>query len=522
MKLRRSLMVIAIALAASLPSTARADGCPDGCSNNEHVCAMQATIESMACVRGCGGGDLQCRLGCRRAMIANRKACRSQRMDCITSCSPAMLGPDAASTCAPSCGIGARTCAVDMATSAIACIHGCRRARPGGMADCLKQCAATLGSGGSSCVASFQGCLEGCDGQRPGACFDTVTEQCTAQACSAAQPCVQPNEFCSPRCAPGPSSGQCFDTVDMQCSGQSCSSDQPCASANQVCLPQCPPPTPVGKCFDSAAQQCTDEACSLDQPCSSSDEVCTLQCPPPPPSGQCFDVTRLQCTDQMCGPDQPCPAGQRCLAACPLPTPIPQCSGDPCGGRCFISPACPAGIACPQVVQLGQCEITSAGDCGCVPYVPPTPQPPCSGDTCGGPCVISPPCPPGGPCPERPSQLGQCEITSSGDCGCVPYVPPTPRPTSTGAPGTPSPTPLPIGHCGGDTCGGRCWVSPCPPGVPCPALSAAQLGQCETTSSGDCECIPYVPPTPRRNAAATHAAVRARFRPHALRARCAP
>ena len=457
MKLRRSLMVIAIALAASLPSTARADGCPDGCSNNEHVCAMQATIESMACVRGCGGGDLHCRLGCRRAMIANRKACRSQRMDCITSCSPAMLGPDAASTCAPSCGIGARTCAVDMATSAIACIHGCRRARPGGMADCLKQCAATLGSGGSSCVASFQGCLEGCGGQRPGACFDTVTEQCTAQACSAAQPC---------------------------------------------------------------------------------------------------------------------PAGQRCLASCPLPTPEPQCSGDPCGGRCFISPPCPAGVACPQVAQLGQCEITSSGDCGCVPYVPPTPQLQCSSDTCGGPCEIFPLCPPGGPCPERPPYLGQCEITSSGDCSCVPYVPPTPRPTSTGAPGTPSPTPLPVAHCGGDTCGGKCWVSPCPPGVPCPAVSAAQLGQCEITYSGDCECVPYLPPTPepqcsgdscggpceispnalptararsscssgsarsptratadacpscrrrlRHNAAATRAAVRAPFRPRALPVKCAP
>ena len=549
MNLRRSVIVAIVALVSSLPGVARADGCVSGCSNNQHICTMQARIESVACMRGCPSGDLQCRLDCRTAMVANRVACRSQRMDCATSCSPAILSPDSASVCAPGCGTDTRACSIDMRMGGVACIRQCLRAGSSGMADCLGQCAAELRSGGASCSATFQGCLEGCGGQGSGACFDTLTGQCTAQACSQVQPCSQPNEFCSPRCAPGPSSGQCFDTVGMQCTGQTCSSDQPCALPNQVCLSQCPPPTPTGKCFDTAAQQCTDEACSPGQACSGSDEICTLQCPPPPPSGQCFDVIQRQCTDQKCGPDQPCPSGQRCLASCPLPTPTPQCGGDACGGRCLISPPCPGDLPCPAnaAVLLGQCETAAAGDCACVPYAPPTPTPQCGGDVCGGQCFISPPCPPGGPCPEIATRLGQCEIASSGNCECVPYapptptpqcggdvcggkclispcppgaecfaptrpgqceatssgacecvpvVPPTPTPTPAGAGGTPSPTPPPVDQCGGDTCGGKCWISPCPPGVPCPALSAALSGQCEITSSGSCECVPYVPPTP--------------------------
>jgi hypothetical protein len=206
--------------------------------------------------------------------------------------------------------------------------------------------------------------------------------------------------------------------------------------------------------------------------------------------GKCFDTTTKECTDQPCTLGTPCPtANQVCTLQCPPPT--PQCSGLPCSGSCVVPFPCPAGKTCngPDVpVFLGQCEPNATGGCDCVALPTPTagppsptPTPQCSGATCGGPCLISFPCPPGGPCPEMPIQLGQCASTTSGACECERVGP------------TPAPTPPP--QCNSAACGGSCViVPPCTLPGPCPNFVIS--GQCGVAADGSCQCVPGPPPTP--------------------------
>jgi hypothetical protein len=461
--MRRRILFTALIMTgwvAQLPA-ARADQCALSCAIGQSVCVTQARIAAKACLRGCGSDTttVQCRAGCVRTFLDSQAGCRAASADCGTAC-PTPLA--AADTCSATCSDSAQACFADALRTGRAYLRTCPAgtARPG----CWQQGAVGLRSSGATCLATFQGCLAACQGPVSGACFDTIALQCTAEACGPGQACSQPNEFCSPRCAAPQPSGTCFDPSTMECTQQPCSSSQPCAQANQTCVPECPGPPPKGKCFDTASKQCTDQPCVPGASCGAPNLLCTLQC------------------------------------SRPLPTPTPQCSSLPCGGQCVISPPCPAGGPCPEIASLlGQCALDSAGSCRCVPpsagptrTPPPTATPQCSSRPCGGDCVISQPCPPGAVCPEIPILLGHCTLDPAGTCQCEP---PTPGPTR-----TPPPTATP--QCGSQPCGGDCVISPsCPPGGACPNF--ALMGECRDDGSGTCQCMPITAPTQTPSPACT-------------------
>lgn len=324
---------------------------------------------------------------------------------------------------------------------------------------------------------------------------------------------------CDQNCAPGSRCGQfpCgLETVQGVCesSGSTCVCvPPPCVSLTPTpiiigigdCGASCDSRPCKGQCADGSVAPGFCTALTIDQGCACA-PVCGTPVPTPPSS-----CNAVPC-DGPCTLPIPCPLGVPCpiqLGQCemstsgacecvpvvptPPATPTPQCNAVPCGGDCTISFPCPNGAPCPEVpARLGQCASTSSGQCECVPIGPtpmPTPTPQCSGAACSGPCTIwfpPPPCTRPGMCdgPEVPVLSGQCEMTASGDCACVPVSP------------TPTATPTP--QCTGGTCDGPCTIAfPCPPNVPCPDL--VQLGQCEASATGGCECVPPTPaatPTP--------------------------
>ncbi len=487
--LRRVLFAGAIAVSSAvLPTPARADQCGLSCAFGHHVCAMQAWTEAKACVLGCGSGAaaLPCAVGCLRTFRAARAACRATRVDCSTSCPTAS---EAVDTCSPTCSANTPMCFANASSVGKACVQRCSAGAAS--VDCFKQCAVGLRSSGATCQATLQGCLAGCQGPVNGACFDTIALQCTTEACSSAQACSRPNEFCSPRCGSPAPSGTCFDPTAMQCTTQACSPSQPCAATNQTCVPICPPPAPIGTCFDTITKECTDQSCAMGTGCRTPNQLCTLQCPPPPQcssvpcGGPC--VVPFPCpAGKVCnGPDVPageCEMGRSGTCECvpmlpsPAPTPTPQCSSVPCAGTCEVASPCPLGATCP--VFMGQCEMSTSGACECVPILPtpgPTPTPQCAGATCGGPCTVPLPCVAGSPCPDL-IVPGQCEASTAGGCTCVPIKP------------TPMATPTPA--CTGSSCGGPCVIEP--PCFPFGCELPAQLGTCETVS-GTCTCVPVTP-----------------------------
>jgi hypothetical protein len=166
----------------------------------------------------------------------------------------------------------------------------------------------------------------------------------------------------------------------------------------------------------------------------------------------------------------------------PLPTPTPQCAT--CAGPCIpaVSPLpCPATGVCngPEVpVLAGQCEMSAAGACECVPILPtppPTPTPQCTGATCSGPCFVPLPCAANLPCLDL-IVPGQCEASAAGGaCECVPILP------------TPLPTPPPA-PCTSLPCAGNCTIFPtCTPGGGCPQYVI--LGTCQVVAD-TCTCVP--------------------------------
>jgi hypothetical protein len=447
--LRHVFLVAAVVLTATVrPPKVTADDCSHSCGRSHRVCRMQAVLAAKACLRGCGSdaAALQCKAGCYHTFRAARTACRASRADCTTNCPTAAAEAD---TCATGCGGDARGCFDDALSTGKTCVLGCTADTPTGLAGCLEDCASKVRRRGGACLATLQGCLSECQGTESGACFDTIAMQCTAESCGPEQACSQPNEFCSSRCGSVPPSGMCFDPTTKQCTQQTCSPTQPCAEANQTCVRECPPPRPHGTCFDTVTQQCMDEPCFPEVGCSVANQVCTLQCPRPP-----------------------------------------QCVSVPCGGRCIVSSPCPPGGPCPEVedVLLGQCALDSAGSCQCAPPSPrptrtprPTPTPQCTGETCGGPCIISYPCAADGQCPDAPVRRGECASTTSGACECVP-IELTPRPT---------PTP----QCNSNACGGPCVIrSSCAGSEICP--DAVIRGQCSAAADGSCQCVPGPTPTP--------------------------
>jgi hypothetical protein len=225
--------------------------------------------------------------------------------------------------------------------------------------------------------------------------------------------------------------------------------------------------------------------------------------------GQCLDVVQGRCTGEPCGAGIPCASpNQRCeltgrfcpcgSAGTPTATPTPQCESVPCGGSCVIGPHCHAGIRCPEVpVRPGQCQqVTAANHCECLPVPIPTatptatPTPQCESVPCQGSCVLSFPCLPGQACSSA-VRLGQCQVTTAGSCNCLPFPTSTPRPSRTP---TATKTPQCVGA--GASCGGPCVLSsPCPPGHFCPDV--VRRGQCQFTAAGRCGCLPFPTPTPR-------------------------
>ena len=206
----------------------------------------------------------------------------------------------------------------------------------------------------------------------------------------------------------------------------------------------------------------------------------------------------VQCAATIDSSRAACVAAFRgCLSGCPVPTPLAQCSRVPCGGRCVIGPTCPPGGPCPEYPsRLGECLADSTGACGCVPVSPPptrtpqpTPTPQCTGAVCGGACTIDIPfpCPAGEVCdgPDIPALQGQCASTATGTCDCIPVEPTPPTPRATRTP-----------QCGGRVCGGPCVFSPtCPPGQPCSeAEFVIRPGECTADPTGACQCVPVSPP----------------------------
>lgn len=408
-----------------------------------------------------------------------------------------------AKACWQSCGSGpaARQCRVGCIRTLLGARTACRAARGDCGTSCpaplaaADSCSATCSGNAQTCLADTLGagktCLQSCpaDTALPG-CW----EQCAAGLRGSGASCLAILQGCLAACQ-GPVSGACFDTIALQCTAEACSPDQACSQPNEFCSPRCAAPRPGGTCFDSSTMQCTQQPCSPTQPCAQANQTCVPECPVPPPKGRCFDITSKQCTDQPCAPGASCGAPNLlCTLQCPPPPPPPtpgsQCSSVPCGGRCVIAPPCPADGPCPEIASLlGQCALDTAGTCRCVPPSPgptrtpqPTPTPQCASVPCGGPCVISP-CPPGALCPEMPSRRGQCTADSAGACQCVPVVPPTQPPL-------PTPTP----QCDAVPCGGQCViVPPCPPGEVCPNFVIK--GECRDDAAGSCQCMPSAVPT---------------------------
>jgi hypothetical protein len=303
----------------------------------------------------------------------------------------------------------------------------------------------------------------------------------------------------------------------QECTVGQCCRGAPCGGACFISVPclegPCPEAIEPGQCEQSADGSC--DCAPFPTPTTGQQGTPTAT-----PLPQCSGATcGGQCTLAFpCSPGEACPAlvqlGQCQLSAAgscdclpastptPTATPVPQCSGATCGGDCIISLPCPLDAPCPKIPALqGQCTLSPGGSCDCVPLSTPTPvpspTPQCSGAACGGPCVLNwaPfPCPKGARCGEIPVRSGQCGLSTSGACECLPLPTPTQEPEET-------PTP----QCGGATCGGPCVVrvDSCLPGVPCPDVLVK--GECEPTAAGDCACVPPTPPptpTPQCNAAA--------------------
>ena len=563
---RLGLIIVAVFV---LQAPVAAEQCANSCARARGVCAMQSRIALRACLQGCVTGGAQCRASCMTALRTGRATCQATRADCMTTC-PAPAARSA--SCIGGCSAAAKSCFAGALPASATCVETCRSADGAGVKNCLEQCAGTIGGSRSACLATFQGCVVGCDGQASGSCFSTTALACTTEMCGPDHACSKPDEFCSPRCSAPPPSGTCLELGNLQCTHGTCSPTEPCAQPGETCVPICPPPFPQGRCFDRTTKECSDQPCDPMHPCASSDQVCTWQCPVHTPAPPCASVPcGGPCAiSPTCPPGRVCPeaaflirpgqctlgtAGNcTCVPATPPPTPTPQCTDQPCGGPCKAIvpfPCRPDGICNgPDVaVREGQCDVTANGSCDCVPLQPTpaaTPTPQCTGATCGGPCVISPGCPPGETCPEFPDRPGECTLDATGNCACVPGSPP-PTPTAQATP-TPQCSDRPCGgackaivpfpcrpdgicngpdfpvregqcaltanggcdcvpilptpaatatpQCTGATCGGPCVIGPiCPPGEICPEFPS-RPGQCTADSAGNCQCVPIEPPTP--------------------------
>ncbi|HXQ21287.1 MAG TPA: Ig-like domain-containing protein, partial [Candidatus Acidoferrales bacterium] len=363
--------------------------------------------------------------------------------------------------------------------------------------------------------ASSEVCGQGCDPVVTGAC-DECAGGC-GYLCVLGTPAPTPTPEGACFTGPPNCAGGSFPSSQEACCKLSLSGAMPgvvswCAITNFD-----PSSGTCGACADPCAGLPTPAPTPTVPSCCQSDVggLCDMGviCPPPTPGGcalacddrpcvsTCADGSLAKGTCSALTVDRGCQCAPDCAPGTPVPTPKPppaQCTSLlPCAGKCTIFPTCTPGGACPQFVILGTCQLV-ADTCTCVssnstplPLTTPTPQ--CTGAPCGGSCVISSPpfpCPPGAICnstqgPDVPVQLGQCEVTTAGNCDCAPMDTPTPTPTPTG------------GQCSGVMCGGPCTICPpCTPDTVCPEIPC-RLGACQADASGGCSCVADVStPTP--------------------------
>ena len=500
------LFLVSLALSIGYAS-ANAQQCASGCTVGRGICTMQARTARAACLRGCATGDMQCHSACMTAMRSAHATCRGARTDCMTTCPGIPAGTTAA--CAEGCGATAKQCFADTFAAGRTCVQSCKAAGGTGVMSCLVQCAVTMERSRLACVTAFQQCLSGCPEPTPPA-------QCSSEPCGGR--CV-----IAPNCPPGVlcpafvQLGQCVADATGAC-GCAPVSPPPTRTPQPTPTPQCAAAMCGGACTIGIPFPCADgEVCNgpnipvLQGQCTTSangDCEC-LPVRPTPPTPRATPTP--QCGGPVCGGRcviaANCPAGKICpeaelvtrpgectadaAGACqcvpvapptrtPLPSPTPQC-GDAaaCGGPCTIGVPfpCADGTICPNAIALqrGECEITAAGSCDCVP-VEPTPRatatPQCSGATCGGACLVAPNCPPGAPCPANALVVrrGECTADADGSCQCVA-----------------------VGSCGSEadgSCGGSC-----PLGASCESVSgAAAACQCVSGPGGPCGGNILAPP----------------------------
>jgi hypothetical protein len=494
-------------LLAVAAETQAAGASPVACLAQGQACMQTAHVARRACREDCRQNATPdqanaCWRQCGQTFRTARTACAGEHRSCM-----GMLAavPTDGNDCLFTCGVTLQTCVQAVGGDLRNCVSTCAAAAD--HASCLQACVAAAQREAATCATNFQTCTAACVGTPP----PTFTPP---TGCACGSPCADANG----------AEGKCVPLPEGALIG------------GCVCVVAPPPtgtPCEVGQCFETIGFRCTGQPCGPNQPCNELNEFCDLN-----------------------GDRCPCVSG---ATPTPTPTPTPQCTDATCGGGCVLSFPCPQNVPCEGMqgsdawLVKGQCQLTATGGCECQPLPtptagPPTPTPtaPCSGMTCEGPCLISIPCAPGGPCPEVRSLLGQCESTTAGDCECVavgltPLPTPTPQcmgttcggpcflpfpcplgmlcagfqipgecgltdtgsceclPPPTPTPGPPTPTPTP--QCMGGSCGGPCVISfPCPPGVMCEGLQEsgvpAQLGECQLTATGGCECLPFPTPTP--------------------------
>jgi hypothetical protein len=364
-----------------------------------------------------GSDQPTCRDACRSDAHTCRAAARADAMTCVQS------------TCSAQIQAVHDACAADPTSSA------CQQAKAARQ-DCVRPCVSALVSAVRACRASSAGCRAVCPPADVPAGVAQNDPQCLVGCRGQFQSCL----------------------ASQETSAQPGSDDSSCEASLRACVASCLGVTPVP----------TEPRPSFTPP---------LECP-----------CGADCTDRFgnTGVCRSFPGIDRCICVGPpTPTPTPQCTGDPCGGDCALPFGCSDGEPCPEFpVQPGQCQVTASGSCECLPVAqtpPPTPTPQCTGVPCGGGCMLPFACPDGSSCPKFPVLLGQCQLSDSGSCDCLPV------------PQTPLPTPTP--QCASVPCGGRCvLVLPCPLGQAC-ADDVSQLGECALDAAGSCQCMPATPPT---------------------------
>jgi len=473
----RSACIAAVRATRANCRTARAD-CGTRCAAPASG-ALSCAAACGAAAKTCFSGDLNDGAVC----VADCKASGAPGRVCLAQCAK---------------GIGASGATCQAAFQA--CLIDCQGAASGACFDTAAlQCTMTACDAAHPCAAASAFCSARCASTAPsGTCLDVDSGQCSDQPCSAAQPCSG-GAACVTLCPPPPPRGHCVDPISNGCTDQPCDTPRDCPSTHAVCTLECPPPTPKAECDRvPCGGPCTiSPTCVVGQPCPEF----------PTRLGSCAADAAGNCACQ--------PAAPR-----PTPTPLPSCDSAACGGPCVLegSPGCPPGSVCDDAVTaswLGRCEAQADGACQCVAPTPTIRPPDCSSVPCGGTCTIAPDCPRGGVCPQI-VELGHCDLNAAGDCHCLPGAGRTPTPecssdadcadassctadrcvdgvcehtcvclNAAGGEGCcAGPSALCVRPCGSDatgTCGGAC-----PYGASCQSASATKDCLCVSGPGGPC------------------------------------